>query len=210
MKRLEVPFRVMTQERARHCGQFVLQLALEYLHEAEEGERLTIDDLVRMTGKPPGGITLTLGLAYAALQVPGTAARLVTLSADLVTGRLEEFVELSNITLDELKQNYQALKQKALAAGLALEERRPSIDEIEVALNEDAVPIVVVDWGKIRGTTDFLPHFVIVTGIDDGQVAVHHVGPWRPKAHKLVPEALFLEAWEAEGTDMDTLILYRR
>lgn len=210
MKKLEIPFRVMTQERARHCGQFVLQLALEYLREPKEDEELTIDDLVTMTGKPPGGITLTLGLAYAALQVPRIEAKLVTLSANLVTGRLEEFVELSNQPLDDLKQSYQELKEKALAAGLVLEERRPSIQEIEHALDEDAVPIVVVDWGKLRGTAQFLPHFVIVTGIDDSRVTMHHVGPWKPTPHKLVSKSLFLEAWEAEGTDMDTLILARR
>ena len=201
---LPVPFHAMPQEKSNYCGQFVLSMALEYL----TGKYAPPFELVHLTGKPEGGVTLTVGLANASLK-SGLSVTLITLSAELLTDRDDEFAELANLEKSALLTLFNRLKGDALSKGLLIEERRPSLTDLEVAIKRDAVPIVVVDIGRLKKASLFLPHFLLVTGITQSTVFAHNVGPKQPKAHQPFSRSDFLEAWSAEGTDMDTLLLER-
>ena len=53
-------------------------------------------------------------------------------------------------------------------------------------------------------------HFVAITGFDDKYVCYHESGPNHPEPNKRVLKETFIEAWNANGTDNDVVIVFSK
>lgn len=89
------------------------------------------------------------------------------------------------------------------------ERRTLSFAEVESHLTQGHVPIMLIDHNKIVGKDGlYQGHFVVVTGFDADYVFYHDSGPQHPEANKKVRKSTFIEAWNANGTDNDVVLVY--
>ncbi|HLC32239.1 MAG TPA: peptidase C39 family protein [Candidatus Nanoarchaeia archaeon] len=88
------------------------------------------------------------------------------------------------------------------------EKKKLSLEEIETVIKKGSVPLVLIDNNKIAGKTgSYQGHFVAITGFDDNHIFYHESGPKSPQANKKVVKSLFIEAWNANGTDNDLVVV---
>lgn len=81
-------------------------------------------------------------------------------------------------------------------------------DQIKSAIKSGYVPLMLIDHNIIAGLkSPYQGHFVVVTGYDEKNVFYHESGPTQPQPNKKVSQSLFLEAWNANGTDNDVIIV---
>ena len=91
------------------------------------------------------------------------------------------------------------------------EKRELSISEIEENLMKGNIPIVVIDNNKISGKEgNFQGHVVVVTGFDEENIYFHESGPTNPTPNKKVKKETFIEAMNANGTDNDCVIVFKK
>ncbi|MDE1869695.1 MAG: peptidase C39 family protein [Candidatus Micrarchaeota archaeon] len=89
------------------------------------------------------------------------------------------------------------------------EKRILSLPELEAHLLQGHVPMVLLDWHKITGHHGpYQGHFVVMTGFDAKNIYFHDSGPDSPTPNYKVDKKLFVEAWNANGTDNDVVIVY--
>ncbi len=89
------------------------------------------------------------------------------------------------------------------------EKRKFTFEEVESHMEQGHIPLMLIDRNKIVGKEGFYQgHFIIVTGFDDQNVFYHESGPKNPEANKKVLKSTFIDAWNANGTDNDLVIVY--
>ena len=89
------------------------------------------------------------------------------------------------------------------------EKRKLPFGEVESHIKQGHVPLMLIDHSKLIGKEGlYQGHFVVVTGFDDQNVFYHESGPKNPEANKKVLKSIFIEAWNANGTDNDVVIVY--
>lgn len=72
------------------------------------------------------------------------------------------------------------LFKKAKSLGMKIKLRDPEISDIEAALNNNSVPLVMVNADLVHKIDS--PHWVVITGIEDGKVWIND--PLKPKGRK--------------------------
>ena len=88
-------------------------------------------------------------------------------------GFTEQDVELSDFA-----QKTQIKEAKQL--GLHLRHGHPTVNEVKRAYSKRAVPIALVHMGVVHNFD--IPHWVVVTGVDDSAVTFHD--PYPPKGRR--------------------------
>lgn len=201
--KLDVPFYPMSQEQATYCGQFVLKSVFKYFL----GKEYDLDYLAKLSDKFAEGYTLTSGLAYAGVH-EGLNVKFITKEAELVSDKEVKVSKTlyENKDISDIKTRARSLLEKAKEIGVQFEVRELPQGELEKELQKGNPIIVVIDHGKIINSERQIFHFVLLTGYDDNYVYYHDVGPASPTAHRAVKKELFFKAWDAPGTDRDTVI----
>lgn len=203
---LDVPFKPM--EIPNYCGQFVLNLAFQYLLNKE----MDLEELSTLTDKFENGVTFSTGLAYAALK-QGLNAKLIT-TDDWLKNNNGDGIEqntlekmYNNEGMDEIKKRSKEISDKAVEEGLIFEFRKPTFEDLYTNMDKNNMIINIIDCGKIYGVERQIFHFVLLTGYDNENIYYHDVGPNNPTANKKIDKETFYKAWSAPCTDMDTLII---
>jgi hypothetical protein len=89
------------------------------------------------------------------------------------------------------------------------EKRKLSFNKVEAHIKQGDIPLMLIDHNKIVGKEGlYQGHFIVVTGFDDQNVFYHESGPKNPEANKKVLKSTFIDAWNANGTDNDIVIVY--
>jgi len=98
--------------------------------------------------------------------------------------------------------------KRVLRQGL-FEKRKLPFAEIESHIEQGRLPLMLIDHNKLVGKEGlYQGHFVIVTGFDSQSIFYHEPGPKNPEANKKVPKPVFIEAWNASGTDNTVVIVF--
>ncbi|MBI2658376.1 hypothetical protein HYX08_06825 [Candidatus Woesearchaeota archaeon] len=106
--------------------------------------------------------------------------------------------------LPEVMKSIKKLKKYGV-----FEKKRLSFDDIANYIKQQHVPLMLIDWNKIAGIKgSFQGHLVVVTGFDEENVFYHESGPRNPAPDKQVSKKIFMEAWNANGTDNDVVIVF--
>ncbi len=109
----------------------------------------------------------------------------------------------------DLEQS-KGLVQIAKKAGVRIEERLFSLEELLCHLTEDSIPTVLIDWNVVKERRGYQGHFVPLVGYDEKNVYVHNHGLEDTKPFFSIDKTKFDKARKAQGADEDIVIVYRK
>lgn len=199
--KLNIPF--YTQE-INECGPIALQMVLEFL-----GEKHSKEKIKNLVCSETNGTTFTVGLAKAAASL-GFKVELCSISLGANPQNFELEFYKKNTNVDKYKEKVDELIAECNKLGVKFTEKSLTNKEIFEKMSKDCIPIVLLDWSKIKGAGSFQGHFVPIAGFDDKFVYVHNPGVKDPKQFFPIELSLFEIARKAKGTDEDILFISRK
>lgn len=200
--KLNVPF--YPQTSATNCGPAALQMILAYL-----GDIRDLSAIEHQAGIEPGKGVYTIQLALAAARFGfNVAFYTMSLGMNPVHLTMEFYKHYASMNEERMAR----LVREAHAAGVALEERPLSLQELLTFVKEACGVVVLLDWNVVRGTPEkgYRGHFVPVVGFDDVSVLVHNPGPHDVQQFVPIAREVFDKARKAVGTDEDILVVRKQ
>ncbi len=202
--KLDVPFYMQASQK--DCGPTTLQMVLEYLSNTPYDR----EELQKLVDSERSGFTWTLGLAKATAQLGFPTEFYTTCLGFNPRNYKLEFYRKETDSASSSEQRLERLKREAVQYNVAMTERSLALEEILAKLSGDCVPILILDWSKIKGSGRFIGHFVPIVGYDDEHVYVHNQGLLKPGPFIAIKKDLFEAARKATGTDEDILFVHRK
>ncbi|MEK6800663.1 MAG: peptidase C39 family protein [Nanoarchaeota archaeon] len=198
--RLEVPFYKQTTKL--NCGPVALRMVLAYF-----GQEVSLDVLEQRTGIKEGKGVSTIQLA--------TVASSLGYKTDFFSKHI--YFNEDNLKLEFYQRYSDAIQQSkqivedAKTAGVMVEKKVMSLEELLQKISEDSIAIILLDWNIVKGTREkgYQGHFVPIVGYDDENMYVHNHGLDDPRLFLPIKREIFEEARKAQGTDEDIIIIHR-
>ncbi len=199
--KLEVPFYKQTTKL--NCGPAALRMVIVYFE-----QDLGLEILEQRTGIKEGKGISTIQIA--------TAAALSGYKTNFFSKHI--YFNEENLKLEFYQKYSEAVQQSkqvvedAKNAGVEMEERGVSLEELLRNVTHNNVPIILLDWNIVKGTREkgYQGHFVPIVGYDESNVYVHNHGSDNPEPFLSIKNDIFEEARKAEGTDEDIIIIHRK
>lgn len=201
--KLDVPF--YKQESKNDCGPTALKMVLEFLGEIHSKEKL-----IELVDSDKSGITWTSALAMAAAKL---GFRTEYYSSCLGFNPKNYELEYYKKEADEIslsKKKLERIRKEAIELGVKMEEKSLTLNEILAKISKNCIPIILLDWSKIKGTDNFIGHFVPIVGYDEKNIFVHNQGFHNTTAFLPIKRELFEESRKSNGTDEDVVFIYRK
>jgi len=199
--KLKVPF--YKQTSPLNCGPTTLRMVLGYFGN-DEG----VEVLEARTGIKEGEGISTIQIATAAAS---SGYRTDFYSKHILFNeenlKHEFYQKYSDMDLEQSKK----WLEDAKVAGVNIQERTLSLEELLGFVTKDSVPIILLDWNIVKARKDkgYQGHFVPVVGYNEQNVYIHNHGLNDTQEFMSVPKTTFDEARKAEGTDEDIVVLHR-
>ncbi len=199
---LPVPFYA---QEPNECGPVTLKMVLEYLGKKYEKERIK-----NLLDRESSGTTWTLDLARVAAKLK--------FNVEFYTTSLELNEELFSMSwyqqhaadAEASKAKIAKLVAECRRYNVNLQERSLTQEEVLKKVNKDCIPIICLDWGKIKNVSTYIGHFVPVIGYDESNVIIHNPGPENPQPNMTINRNAFETARKAKGTDEDIVFIHRK
>lgn len=200
---LNVPFYANDGVR---CMQASMQSMLKYY----TGKEYSLDELDEATGRKDDIWTWTPQVIYAlhnlGLDVKyfsKTSMKEAMLGEPWIRDTFKDEADniLKHTNLEFLVNSITAL----LDSGL-VDNEIPPFTYIEQQLDNNHLPLILIDRGILDDMDGYHGHFVIMTGHDAAKTYFHHSGPDNPEPHRVTPRQKFIDAWNSPGTDNDLII----
>lgn len=199
--KIQVPFYKQTTHL--NCGPFVLRMVFSFFK-----KEFPIQLIEEKVGIKSGKAVSTLRLAIAAADL-GFKTKLISKQIHFNEENLKlDFVkQYGTINLEISKK----LVKEAEEKGVELIEKQISLNDLLNYVNEDSIPIVLVDWSIIVGKPEkgYVGHFVPLVGYDEENVYVHNAADDNGAFFK-INKQVFDKARKARGTDEDILIIFKK
>jgi len=196
--KFEVPF--YKQESKNDCGPTALQMVLEYL-----GEPHLRKELMELVDSDKNGFTWTLGLARAVAEI-GFKTEFYTTCLGFNPKNFElEYYQKEVDDASSSQQKLERLRRESYKLGVRMVEKSLSLEELLSKISKNCISIILLDCSKIKGTSDFIGHFVPIVGYDKKNIYLHNTQAFFP-----IKRELFEEARKAKGTDEDIIYIYRK
>jgi hypothetical protein len=159
---------------------------------AKEFEIWRDTNMIGVGGADPFG--LSVPLLRAGLEADVITQRIDTFPLE----RFRNFVEEEDAQLARfaIRDSYERAKR----LGLRVDFRRPTLDDVREALRDGRLPIALVGMNEVHGYD--IPHWVVVSGMEDGRVWVND--PYPPKGKKAL--ALTTEQLDAMMEDIPAVV----
>lgn len=109
-------------------------------------------------------------------------------------------------------EDFYGYLELAVKNGVEIEHRKPSIEDLKKAIQEDIPPIVLVNSRYYRKVEGFCGHFLVVCSVGEENVLINNPGGTNTRPQKLqkMDMETFKTAWEYPGTDMDTILIRKK
>jgi hypothetical protein len=202
--KLQVPF--YKQKAKYDCGPTALQMVLNYLGDKHYSK----DKIQRLVDSDKSGVTWTVGLAKTAAQL-GFTTEFYTSCLGFNPKNYElEFYKKTTDGENSTQKKLERLKREAVKFHVELKERKLTIEEILNKIDDFCIPIVLLDWSKIKNAGKFTGHFVPIVGYDSRSVYLHNQGEHNPQAYLRISRNLFDRARKSPGTDEDIIFIHKK
>ncbi len=200
--RLEIPF--YKQTSPLNCGPTALRMVLAYFGKDEGVEVLEARTGIK-EGKGISTIQIATATASSGYRTDFYSKHILFNEENL---KHEFYQKYSDMDLEQSKK----WVEDAKAAGVNIQERTLSLEELLGFVTKDSVPIILLDWNivKARKEKGYQGHFVPIVGFDEQNVYIHNHELDGTQEFMPVPRTTFDEARKAEGTDEDIVIVYRK
>ncbi len=200
--KLNVPF--YKQTSSLNCGPFALKMVLAYF-----GEDKDIGLLEKKMGMRDGKGISTIRIAITAASFGYRTdfySKHVLFNEENL--KQEFYKKYSDMDLERSKKSVEDAK----SAGVNIQEKTLSLEELLRFVTKDSIPIVLLDWNYVKGEKErgYQGHFVPIVGYDERNVYVHNHGLKNTQKFMPIQKEIFDEARKAEGTDEDIVIIYRK
>jgi len=200
--KLNVPF--FKQTTPLNCGPVALQMILSYF-----GDKTDLKIIEEKTGIKKGRCISTIQIAIASVSL-GYKTNYFSKHIGFNPEHLKQEFYKKYGNLSEERSD--RLNEEAQNAGVVIQEKIISLNELLSFITPNSIPIVLLDWNILLGKSEkgYHGHFVPVVGYDNKNVIIHNHGLNNPKEFLEIEKSLFDSARKAEGTDQDFLIVYRK
>ncbi|MFA5303836.1 MAG: peptidase C39 family protein [Candidatus Nanoarchaeia archaeon] len=198
--KLAVPF--FKQTTLLNCGPSALKMVLAYLG---KDENITV--LEEKTGIKEGKAIYTIQIAI--------AAALMGYKTEFYSKHLlfnednMKFEFYKNYSEMDMKKSIE-LAHEAKKLGVKIEEKTMELNELLNYLNEDKIPILILNWNVLINQEGYRGHFVPIVGYDEENVYIHNQGLKDSQEFMPIKKELFDKSRKSEGTDEDIVIIYRK
>lgn len=206
---LDVPFYANTAKDGSQCYQVSMQSALRYFL----GKEFSVEYLDEITHRKEGLWTSTSQIVSPLYNL-GLNLRYFCKNDIRPSLGGEAYIRkqfgpnaekiLSHIDVDVMVESVKNLLNYDI-----FEIRTLTLEEIEQNIRNNCVQLVLVDWFKItKKEGAYQGHMVVLTGFDDDSIYFHNSGPAMAQANMKVKKEVFMEAWNANGTENDVVVIY--
>jgi hypothetical protein len=204
---LSVPF-YLNDADGNRCMQVTMRCALKYFLDRD----VSLDELDKLTGRAPGLWTSTCQ-AVTVLHDLGLKVTYYSKSdmAPFLQGEpyIRDFygkdaeVILKHMDLAVFLKSVENLMKYNI-----FELQKLPFEEIEGHLSKGHLPLINIDSNILYGIpAPFQGHYLAITGFDDEHIFYHESGPKNPEANRGALKSVFIDAWNANGTDNDIIIV---
>ena len=141
--KLDVPFHV---NRKNECGPIALQMVFEYF-----GEKLDFDKIRTLVDSEKSGVTWTVSLARTAAEL-GFNVEFYSTSLGFNPKNFElDYYKKECGDSDNIKSRLDKTIIECNRLGIKLEERPLELGEILEKINQDCIPIILINWHVVKG-----------------------------------------------------------
>ncbi len=206
---IDVPFYDNTHGDGNQCYQLAMRSAIKHFL----GKDVAIEELDRITGRGPDKWTWTSQLVPPLYDM-GLKVKFYTKVdvTQLLGGERfirEHYGKDAEVMLQHTNMDVMINSVSVLMKYGIFERRALSEKEIETHIREGHLPLILLDWTKIKGVdAPFMGHMGVLTGFDDANFYFHHSGPGSPQPNMPILRKRLMAAWNAPGTDNDIVIVY--
>ena len=198
----DIPF--YKQIEKNDCGPVALKMVLEY-----PGEKHSIDKLKKLIEPEESGATWSIAIAKSSAEL-GFKTEFYTKSLGFNPENYKLDFYKRETNLEKAEEKEERFKKECVKYGVKLNEKKIELKEILNKLNENCLAIILIDWGKIKGSDKFVGHFVPIVGYDEKNVYVHNQGLNNPQPNLAISRELFESARKSVGTDEDIIFIRRK
>ena len=199
--RLNIPF--FQQTNLLNCGPTALRMVLAYFGKDESMELLEKRTRIK-EGKGISTIQIAMAAASLGYKTDFYSKHILFNEENL---KHEFYQKYSDMDLEQSKKWIKDAK----TAGVKIQERTLSLEELLEFVKIDSVPIILLNWNiiKTRKEKGYQGHFVPIVGYDEKNVYIHNHGLTDTQKFMPVPRKIFDKARKADGTDEDIIVIYR-
>ncbi|MFH1501280.1 MAG: hypothetical protein ABIE22_05045 [archaeon] len=205
---LEIPF-YENKGDGNQCMQVAMKMVLKHFLNKD----ISLEELDKLTGRGQGEWTYTSQIVPVLYDL-GLEVKLYSKEAlePYLGGEpfirkhfgesADKVIKMSNISV-MVKSVKKLLKYKLF------EKRLLDFKEIEQHIRKGHIPLVAIDHNVLVGVKGlYQGHFVAITGFGEDSVYYHESGPANSQPNKKVKKEIFIQAWNAPGTDNDVVIVF--
>jgi hypothetical protein len=181
-------------------------MIFDFYGKVENKQKLTQLALVEKSGA-----TWTLGLAKASAEL-GFKTEFYSICLGVNEDSYDlDFYKKFTDGLDENKKKEIEILKSCKNAGVTLTEKSIDIKFLLNKINNDCIPIVLLDWNIISNGKfgSYNGHFVPIVGYDDNLVYVHQQSGTTAKPYFEIERGLFEKARLSKGTDEEIVFIHR-
>lgn len=201
--KLEIPF--YDQKNETECGSVALKMILEYFDEKYDKEYLK-----KLLDTESSGMTWTVAVAKASAQLGfKTDFYSTSLGFNPENFNLSYYQKFTDGAVS-VQDKLMRIIAKCIEFNVKLEEKTLTLEELLGKINDNCVPIILIDWSKVVGKDKYLGHIVPIVGYDEENVYIHDSGPINPTPYYKISREVFELARKANGTDEDILFVHRK
>jgi len=199
--KLNVPY--VSQNGMQECGIASTMMILKYFG-VKKPDRQRIKRMSEIR-EGDGSIVYGLARALASYELDITMTEPGKRASRRARKYLEECVKESGETTEERHALVKAMREEAVKAGVKIETRVPSLDEVLNHLSQGTVPLVGLNAYRLYyGSRDIGPHGVVVTGFDGENVIYHDPASFFEKGDSKATEKRFRKAMN----DMHSIVIF--
>ncbi len=193
---MNIPF---TKNPELYCAQACMKMIIDYF---DPNNNLDLERLAKLSYKRKDGGTNSVGIVLAFDNL-GYKATLFTKKLNIEhENSAKEYDEKYGISKNELNVLIKKAQRKKLVKVKLI-----TFNDLKSLVKKQQGIITLIDFSKISKKNNYIGHYLVITNITNNSITFHQPGTENATQNCTISKELFLEAFNAEGTDNDVIVI---